>query len=287
MAKIPVACSRDDLSRLLDVMDVPSGKACNCVCPSCKAPLIARHCSGDRESNFAHDPAFETEYNYSECALSYYVALKLMLKQIMATADKICLPDYFIKDPYTGNKIEVTKRRTLNFDKIEVDKMGFDALIYFKGVYKLAIIITYPERTFISLPEHEDIHGILEIDLSLLQRSNFAVQKSWTDRLKCALLSQSKSKQWRWHIRADKMLENAKLEFEKKMVAENEPIKQMLSERRNDFAKAQTHTNSLMINVYRCYNCGKDYSENSGLELCPNCNRILHLTSIAQKNFQR
>ena len=132
MAKIPVAYSRDDLNRLLDVTDVPSGKACNCVCPSCKAPLIARHCTGERESHFAHDPAFENEYNYSECALSYYVALKLMLKQILATADEICLPDFFIDEPYCGEKVEVTKARTLKFDKIEIDKMGFDALISVK-----------------------------------------------------------------------------------------------------------------------------------------------------------
>lgn len=284
MAKIPVGCSRDNLNHLLDVMDVPSGKACNCVCPSCRAPLIARHCNGHRESHFAHDPAYESEYNYSECILSFHVALKLMLKQIMATSTEILLPGYEVIEPYSDETITVTKEKMLQFESIEIDKNGFDALIRVKQ-HRLAIIITYPERKVTDFTNYSEIHGIVEIDLALMQRSNLAPKMSWSERLSRALILGTKSKRWVWHVRADELLKQAKANFIPLQADERESIKESISRRRAEYAEVKAKP--LMVNVYRCYECIKDYSTQEAIERCPKCNTKLLVTSIDPKYFQR
>ncbi|WP_434949610.1 hypothetical protein ACRWQL_00475 (plasmid) [Shewanella sp. HL-SH4] len=284
MAKIPVGCSRDNLNYLLDVMDVPSGKACNCVCPSCRAPLIARHCNGHRESHFAHDPAYESEYNYSECILSFHVALKLMLKQIMATSTEIFLPEYEVIEPYSDETITVTKERMLKFDCIGIDINGFDAVIRVNK-YRLAIIITYPGRQVTHNTNCSGIHGILEIDLDLMQRSSLAPKVSWSEALSGSLIRKTQSKRWVWHVNTDPLLKEAKEKFMQLQADERGFIKESISRRRAEYAEVKAKP--LMVNVYRCYECIKDYSTQDAMERCPKCNTKLLVTSIDPKYFQR
>ena len=42
-----------DTNRVVDVGSVPNGINCQCICPSCKTPLIARH-GAVKEWHFAH-----------------------------------------------------------------------------------------------------------------------------------------------------------------------------------------------------------------------------------------
>ena len=67
--------------RLLDISEVERGKACDCVCPACKQRLVARFCV-DRSDHFAHDKVSSYQgVNEIECSLSFFVAMRLMIKQ--------------------------------------------------------------------------------------------------------------------------------------------------------------------------------------------------------------
>lgn len=65
---------------------VPNGKACGCICPACRAPLVAKATQSERRRpHFAH--AAETD-----CQAGYETALHLKAKQLIADRRRIWLP---------------------------------------------------------------------------------------------------------------------------------------------------------------------------------------------------
>lgn len=70
--------------RLVDASEVARGKACNCLCPGCKLPLIARHGSV-RAHHFSHASG-------AECANGAETALHLAAKQVLLESLQLTLP---------------------------------------------------------------------------------------------------------------------------------------------------------------------------------------------------
>lgn len=69
-------------------LDVPLGKACGCVCPGCREPLIAKHCVGGKTvPHFAHQ-------NTSDCPTGYVTALHKAAIQLILDRRKVYVPDY-------------------------------------------------------------------------------------------------------------------------------------------------------------------------------------------------
>jgi hypothetical protein len=76
MPLIPFAFSKK-LQKLVDVDEVPSGLACECICEFCKMQMQAR--KGDKnEHHFSHH-----EKALKECPYSYWVAIRSMARQIL------------------------------------------------------------------------------------------------------------------------------------------------------------------------------------------------------------
>ena len=69
---------------LVSVLDVPRGKACECVCPACGDVLVAKR-GTVVQPHFAHDSG-------SECSAALETALHLGAKQILAEMRQIVLP---------------------------------------------------------------------------------------------------------------------------------------------------------------------------------------------------
>jgi hypothetical protein len=65
---------------------VANGKACNCVCPACNAPLVARNsCQNKKVWHFAH-------YKLTECIYATQTALHLAAKEIFEKSRKFRIP---------------------------------------------------------------------------------------------------------------------------------------------------------------------------------------------------
>ncbi|WP_298636762.1 hypothetical protein [uncultured Umboniibacter sp.] len=58
-----------------------NGRRCNCVCPSCRAPLLMRHPTG-RIAHFAHDSKHPDAIPNNECDLSPAVAIAMMTRYL-------------------------------------------------------------------------------------------------------------------------------------------------------------------------------------------------------------
>lgn len=92
---------------LVHVDEVPRGKQCDCVCPNCKEPLVARQ--GEKnEHGFAH-LSVNRGANLKIC---YMVTLFKLAEQIVMTKKKIKLPSYF----------GIYPPRTIEFIDVRIDK---------------------------------------------------------------------------------------------------------------------------------------------------------------------
>lgn len=65
--------------RFVNVDDVANGQDCNCICPACKEPLIAKNSGSIRVHHFAHQSG-------SECKLAYETMLHLCAKTRLQSA---------------------------------------------------------------------------------------------------------------------------------------------------------------------------------------------------------
>jgi hypothetical protein len=72
--------------RMCEPREVPLGKGCGCICPACRVPLVAKHCtSGRRAPHFAHAHG-------ADCAGAVETALHLAAKQRIAERGALWFP---------------------------------------------------------------------------------------------------------------------------------------------------------------------------------------------------
>jgi ssDNA-binding Zn-finger/Zn-ribbon topoisomerase 1 len=102
-------------NKLVHIDDVEKGLACNCICPHCHAPLVAK--KGEHNvKHFAH-------YNLNDCEHGTETALHLMAKNIILQTRKIFVPDA----PKT--EYDLSKRgKVMMFDKAELEQQLSDTV---------------------------------------------------------------------------------------------------------------------------------------------------------------
>ncbi|MFH4538757.1 competence protein CoiA family protein [Vibrio alginolyticus] len=166
-----------------DVSEVERGRACGCICPSCKQVLVAK--KGDPEKmahHFAHDKKAQKDQDEKiECEYSFCVVARLVIKQSLRefTTFEIQSPEWKIelseKDKYERTQTVtgyVTKANTLTFKEFEVEPSApcheVDVLCYVSG-YPIGIYFSYKGRPTYS-PEKAGQLSILAIDLDPLQQ---------------------------------------------------------------------------------------------------------------------
>lgn len=94
--------------RLVHILEVQTGLACNCVCPNCRQPLIAKNNSKNKKlAHFAH-------HSTVECEAAYETALHLLAKAVLMRSRKLRLPD-FRKGDY------LKKGMLVEFDEVTED----------------------------------------------------------------------------------------------------------------------------------------------------------------------
>ncbi|TMC53297.1 MAG: hypothetical protein E6J26_08770 [Chloroflexi bacterium] len=100
--------------RLMHVSEVAAGRACNCVCPACHQPLIARK-GAHNTHHFAHAGG-------AECAHGLETALHLAAKQMLESEGIIRLPavilafDYSHKPPW-----QIQPETLVRFERVQLE----------------------------------------------------------------------------------------------------------------------------------------------------------------------
>ena len=69
----------DKNGKLVHIDSVLNGSACNCTCPECKNPLVAKNGGNEREHHFAHSHGFLCES--SDETLLHFLAKEILMKE--------------------------------------------------------------------------------------------------------------------------------------------------------------------------------------------------------------
>ena len=206
-SRIPFARRRID-ARMVDVANVPRGKACDCECPSCGLSVIARQ-GLQRDWHFAHASTDEATDDTTVCEYSTLVSMRLMSHQILTEID-------VIRVPYGPGETGLQDRK-LTIDRIQTsahfEGVRVDAIADVQD-YPLVIYLTYPSRqppAALFTPARTEA-GILEISLQSLLRSmendtswaaiNTDAQQWLSRDVLCRWLAHGvESKSWIYHPR--------------------------------------------------------------------------------------
>ena len=77
---IPFGIHRET-GEIIEPEDASRGRACDCLCPGCKAPLLSRH-SMVKRHHFAHDSSHQDARPLEECPFSAAVAVAMMAREV-------------------------------------------------------------------------------------------------------------------------------------------------------------------------------------------------------------
>lgn len=212
-----------------DVADVPKGRQCGCICPSCEMPLIARQGKANRW-HFAHASRNVDEVD-KECWYSFFVSVRQMAKQILETRIPIMLPGWYERltefkgeRVFRGNVI-ITHASEIILDNVKKESFIEEVMVDILGEvngYPFVIYFTHPDRPLPSelySPSQKNC-GILEIKLNetsqLFLRKNVTGVK-FIDELKVFLQRNDSAKNWIYHPRKNKASNQAKAQLKRQV----------------------------------------------------------------------
>ena len=202
---IPFALTRDGL--LVDIYDVPKGIKCQCICPSCKTPLVARH-GTINQWHFAHASRTVHKTTQQKCDYSFFVSVRLMSRQVFdIDTMNIDLPEYVINLRDRGNikECSITPKRTVTLSNITIEKsingIPVDVVAHISG-YPFAIYFIHKGRTLPNELNCQDINmGVITIDLTETRWLFKSRKQSYLPLLREYLERNLSHKQWIFHPR--------------------------------------------------------------------------------------
>ncbi|MGR5299121.1 competence protein CoiA family protein [Vibrio mediterranei] len=216
---VPFGLKIEDHS-FVDVSDVARGKKCDCICPSCHTPLIARQ-GEEKQWHFAHATR-KVDNTDKKCDFSFFVSVRMMARQVIKTGIKITLPEYRCTTARQakGTRFEepflVAKQTTIELNDVRKEAPFLNCVVDIVGKVRdfyFAIYFTHPNR-----PLPEALHtsdnqqtGVLEIKLDSTYHlfKEDRLGKRQLDKLKHFLQNDLSSKSWVFHPRKASMQEAA------------------------------------------------------------------------------
>ena len=183
---------------IVSIDDVESGLSCNCICPACGEPLVAKK-GKDMMHHFAH-------YSGHSCEYGYESSLHLAAKDILSKVDKIVVPDLYLEIPKSDKPRQlIFKSKVIKIDKVEMEKQEGSIvpdIVVYSGKNKLFIEIFVSHKVndekLVKIKE-ENISTI-EIDLS--KRENDIDYKELSE----ILLIKTEEKKWVYSVLSEKVL---------------------------------------------------------------------------------
>jgi hypothetical protein len=200
--------------RLYEPTQVENGKACGCVCPACKKPLVAKQ--NAKTPHFAHSQD-------DNCARGFETAVHLAVKQIIAEKMEVRLPAVVWKNPLPRS-VEVRQLYTEQIIKLEsvvleqvVDDFIPDIIVVNNGTtYLVEVAVTH----FIDEIKQQKINKkkiqTIEIDVSGL-KNGFTL----AELEKAIFTNKDYQAEWIYHPTLAKLDFDA-LQAEEKRIAELE-----------------------------------------------------------------
>jgi hypothetical protein len=81
---------------LVSINDVPNGLACDCSCPFCESPLVAKNNSDKISPHFAHKPKDVGLINLESCSYEFWRSLHYLAYLSLKESPVISVPDFTV-----------------------------------------------------------------------------------------------------------------------------------------------------------------------------------------------
>lgn len=180
--------------KLVHISDVEPGKACNCKCPACNTPLIAKK-GTVKIPHFAHQSTEACEYGFE-------TSLHMAAKEVLLNTKHIYLPEVVYEFKGLLRKKVICKEREFCIDRVELEnKTGniVPDVILYSGDEKIfvEIFVTHKVDDYKYKKIKELNISTLEIDLSK-QRNALTVKE-----LEETLIGDTKNKYWIYHSKEE------------------------------------------------------------------------------------
>lgn len=281
---IPFGLRKED-QMYVDVADVPKGRNCGCLCPSCHIPLIARQGKVNRW-HFAHASRKIRDVEQS-CQFSFFVSVRAMAKQIIESGFRLSTPGYTgeVSERHYGitfsERFCVTTPGTITLDNVQKECLFEETIVDICAEingYSLAIYFSHPERRVpfsLEVPDNKQC-GVLEIDLSRT-RELFLSKNTTSDRfvdvLRTFIEGNNLSKKWIFHPRKHSAMCRARTRLEKR-ITNWRPSQERTKIRKNPYVRFEPGRK----HHYECLICKTKWSAYENEKpVCPVCR--IHLYS--------
>lgn len=229
---------------IVDVHGVHRGRACGCICPSCRTPLIARQ--GDEKVwHFAHASRNVYERTAGECDFSFFVSVRLMARQLIGSNITIALPEYrgqvaqYVEDLNQTRTLDylVTEARSIELAHVTVETRFADVAVDLKGKvgdFDFVVFLVHPGRAVpTELESLEGVKaGVIAIDLQGMAGALARVKEvggTYSQALAEFLSKNIASKCWVYHPRNAVMRQRAEALLAQSVTREVDKMRQRLS----------------------------------------------------------
>lgn len=187
---LPLTYALDVTGKMVHVLSVERGLACNCRCPKCNMLLNARHGNGGHQPHFAHQ-------GDNNCKGSYMSALHKLAEQIIEEEKAVMVPSYKEIDKQKLEFVKVVVERQLERKDLKPDIVGetSDGLRWFVEI--------------------RNTHAVDEAKRAKLIASNITcleidVRERTLEELKSFLLESIESREWINNPNYDLLIANEK-----------------------------------------------------------------------------
>lgn len=292
--------------QLVDIGNVKQGKACGCICPSCKTPLIARH-GNEKEWHFAHRSRQVHNETKKKCDYSFAVSVRLMIRQLSNNDLKFKTPrlerslpafsEYSHKSADFDYVVAEESLLTLKEVQVGVQFCGVtvDILGLVEGV-PFVVFVTYKERTLPSELKNPSVTkcGIIELNINAVpMRFKQEEKGQYKEALRRYIENETDGKEWSYHPR-EKRLRTAALERqqlwlqqqengEKALITNRRSFKNQVKSIASGFSTESYTPVERAINNYTCAMCESTWTGAS--MVCEKCKTHLYTTEkISRKH---
>jgi len=207
---IPFGIHRDT-GVIVEPEDALKGRACGCLCPGCKSPLLSRH-PKDKRYHFAHDSRHENAKPEEDCPFSSAVAVAMMVRKVAEeTKGKvISTPPLLWMNTFdccgVSTFVEVTQGASNVIDNVKINVKVFghyvDIVLEIRG-YSILVDLVHEGKPSIFIEEEKlqaSSAALLELDCDSFSMSALKRDRSlrFSDSALVFLLSDG-FRGWRFH----------------------------------------------------------------------------------------
>ncbi len=204
-----------DTGDIIEPEDAVKGRACDCLCPGCKAPLLCKH-PKEKRDHFAHDSKHENAKPEKKCPFSSSVAVAMMVRNMApAFVGKLLgTPEFYVSDRCPRcrrlESIMVTRSAYNRIDEVDANVTAYGHHVDLKLIvsgFPILVNLVYKGKQPLNIDEtalQSNKVAVLELDCDSFSFTTFRRHRKlrFSEAIIRFFLIEGR-RAWRFHPRAE------------------------------------------------------------------------------------